>query len=604
MIIRSFSVENYKSYHRPFSLEFGRTTVITGRNDTGKTALLEALSLNFSNSPHRSAATLPSPEHGLTGDAATSSATVTFEAEITEVREFVSRLRGKTFSLPVASEIGDSTTATREAIGRLGNCTHVVATVRRSPNQRALVQSSLWPTASRPQAYGEVRVGWDGRWAPANVSGPADTRLELQLYDELATDRLFTLAAQRYSVGEAPHDAARVLVPNGVNLPTCLNDLATRERRRFERYLSYVKRVLPSVRDISIPPAGPQSVSIRVSYDDPSKERGDLAIPLSQCGTGVSQVLLMLYVLLESRYPRVILIDEPNTFLHPGAVRSLMGIFREFRQHQYIMSTHSPELIGLAAPEVILAVQKQGQESSVRALSGNDRSQMEFLLRELGASLSSVFGADRILWVEGAVEQACFPLILERVANVRPQGLAVLGVVSTGDLLSAKQRRMAHRIYQSLSDGAALVPPAVGFIFDKETLSDEDSKRLKEELGSKVNFLPYRMYENYLLDEAAITKVLGDSAEAAGVPRPSDDTVAEWYRSQVNNPKYYERDKVGSLADVNAARFLEDLFLAVSTGTIPYVKTKHSVLLTQELLDRVPEKLQGLAAFLAKVVGP
>jgi len=46
-------------------------------------------------------------------------------------------------------------------------------------------------------------------------------------------------------------------------------------------------------------------------------------VPLSESGTGVGQVLAILYVVFTSEYPRTIVIDEPQSFLHPGAVRKL-----------------------------------------------------------------------------------------------------------------------------------------------------------------------------------------------------------------------------------------------------------------------------------------
>ena len=39
-------------------------------------------------------------------------------------------------------------------------------------------------------------------------------------------------------------------------------------------------------------------------------KREDIAIPLDQSGTGIGQVLAMLYVAVHSPFPRVIAIDE------------------------------------------------------------------------------------------------------------------------------------------------------------------------------------------------------------------------------------------------------------------------------------------------------
>ena len=60
MYITDFGISNYKSFrigpHTPLSPGFN---VIVGRNNVGKTAMIEALSLRFENAPHRSIVTAP-----------------------------------------------------------------------------------------------------------------------------------------------------------------------------------------------------------------------------------------------------------------------------------------------------------------------------------------------------------------------------------------------------------------------------------------------------------------------------------------------------------------------------------------------------------------
>ena len=66
MYISQIQVLNYKSFLDSGELEFScGMNVIVGQNNTGKTALLEALSLNFSGLPHRSIKTLPTSNTNL-----------------------------------------------------------------------------------------------------------------------------------------------------------------------------------------------------------------------------------------------------------------------------------------------------------------------------------------------------------------------------------------------------------------------------------------------------------------------------------------------------------------------------------------------------------
>ncbi|WP_277926150.1 MULTISPECIES: AAA family ATPase [Nostoc] len=60
MFIKNLQVFNYKSYLDSGLMEFSPgINIIVGRNNSGKTSLLEVLTLNFGNHPHRSLNTLP-----------------------------------------------------------------------------------------------------------------------------------------------------------------------------------------------------------------------------------------------------------------------------------------------------------------------------------------------------------------------------------------------------------------------------------------------------------------------------------------------------------------------------------------------------------------
>src|SRR5215207_9089704 len=83
MYIKSFEVSNYKSFLA--SGEVALTAgfnVVVGPNNVGKTALVEALSLDFTNHPHRSLRTAPNPQTRASG---VSHVTVSFEIERDEL---------------------------------------------------------------------------------------------------------------------------------------------------------------------------------------------------------------------------------------------------------------------------------------------------------------------------------------------------------------------------------------------------------------------------------------------------------------------------------------------------------------------------------------
>jgi recombinational DNA repair ATPase RecF len=60
MHISKFQIVNYKSYEDSGEIEFKPGfNILTGQNSAGKTALLEALTLQFTGTPHISDRTVP-----------------------------------------------------------------------------------------------------------------------------------------------------------------------------------------------------------------------------------------------------------------------------------------------------------------------------------------------------------------------------------------------------------------------------------------------------------------------------------------------------------------------------------------------------------------
>jgi hypothetical protein len=194
------------------------------------------------------------------------------------------------------------------------------------------------------------------------------------------------------------------------------------------------------------------SVELKIWNSDPINERPDLAVPLSQCGTGIGQVLAILYVVINSDGPHTIIIDEPQSFLHPGAVRKLMEILKEFRQHQFVISTHSPTVISATDPDTIALVRLEKGESRVELVDSIEARGLQVSLAEVGTRLSDVFGADSVLWVEGETEEICFPKILESCGKAQLMGTAILGVIHTGDF-ERRDPEIVLRIYERLSGG-------------------------------------------------------------------------------------------------------------------------------------------------------
>ena len=243
-------------------------------------------------------------------------------------------------------------------------------------------------------------------------------------------ERIYFFRAERLNISQSTFGAQSALEPNASNLAQVLNVLQSSNPARFRRLNQHVSTIFPEIKGITIPP-GPSGnqVQILVWSIDPETERQDLAIPLSESGTGIGQVLAMLYVVLTAEYPRTIIIDEPQSFLNPGAIRKLIEILKQYPQHQFIITTDSPEVVSMINPQTLFLLRKVEAETKIEQLDSTETQDQKLLLSEVGARLSDVFGADNILWVEGATEELCFPLIVEKALQRPLQGTKIIGVI-------------------------------------------------------------------------------------------------------------------------------------------------------------------------------
>jgi energy-coupling factor transporter ATP-binding protein EcfA2 len=618
-------VDNYKSFASSGEVHFEPGfNVIVGQNNVGKTALTEALSLTLSAQPHRSQKTIQDPSD--LPDLHTR-VTISFVFEPAEFGRAVAREIGTMVYVPAGGPSGpdgsvrSASTANRFLTAVAGSPTIEVTYDLEAHDPSGALGPANTTTTARLVGYelATDQSSYSNRFGVDLNSGkfehlPGDYVLnapELNAivngFVRICTKRLYGFKAVRFGIDEYGIGGERNLAPDATNLVQVLDLLSRRNPSGWERFMGGVRTVLPQIKAMTFVPSERGGGMVRAKlWNVPlATERDDLAVSLSDSGTGVGQVLAILYVAFISEYPRPIVIDEPQSFLHPGAVRKLFEILKGYPQHQYVITTHSPNAVTAADPRGLFMVRKEEEESSVEQLDVSETRDQARFLREVGASLSDVFGADDVLWVEGATEEDCFPLILSRVAGRRLEGTKIVGVLSTGDL-EGKRSHDVFRIYRRLSEaGGGLLPPAVGFVFDREGRSAQRRTDLDRESGGLVSFLPRRMYENYLLNTHAIADVaskIDGFGEAGGV---SAGDVEGWIAAHRGESKYFERgveepsrNEQTWTTEVDGAEFLKDMFHELSRGLVTYDKVLHGAALTRWLCDNAPEDLQELADFI------
>ena len=631
MFFSDIQIYNYKSYKSSRQLDLAKgINIVVGKNNVGKTALLEALSLTFNGNPHRvledspSSIRTPRPE-----------SVVTFTFTISK-RELVDLLvetpSDGEFALPLPDL--DSDLARELNLARYDGKTaqlfgewffsHDSYTFRLQreaygpyPHENWHVdeKSYLSPRFDRSWAnegtlghYGKFRVdSIDGAFSftgytpvGGGVRHAEDFTLRIA---RLLNRYVYRFKAERIAPARYPLGTSRTLVPDGSNLAEVLS-LLQESRVQMEEYNQVVREVLPEIYQVNSRRLDENMGEVVLWNDERAISRNEFAITLADCGSGVSQVLAVLYVLLTAREPQVIILDELQGFLHPGAVRKLVEVLRRYskEKHQLVIATHSPTVIASADPNSVTMIKQEGAVSVFESIDIKKTAEQRTYLNDVGARLSDVFGYDRVLWVEGQTEEICFPLILQGLSEEQLMGTAILRVQHTGDF-NRKDTRNVIEIYERLSQlEGGLVPPVVGFIFDRETRSERNVEDLTRQSGGRIHFTRKRMFENYLLNPSGITAIINGQ----DLPEITEPQVLSWLDENKTHSKYYKGIKSSGddqwTENVNGALLLIDLFESLSAGKVRFEKTVHSPMLTKWLLENSAEELRELSDLIKSVL--
>jgi energy-coupling factor transporter ATP-binding protein EcfA2 len=132
----------------------------------------------------------------------------------------------------------------------------------------------------------------------------------------------------------------------GEGVPGLLDYLLRRDRPRFFQVVETMRRLVPGLEDLEI--ATPRPENRRIEF---VIERG-LRIPAGQTSAGVRLLLFFVALAYHPQPPRTILLEEPETGIHPRRLADVMGLLREITRGdhaghaaQVILTTHSPYLL-------------------------------------------------------------------------------------------------------------------------------------------------------------------------------------------------------------------------------------------------------------------
>lgn len=165
----------------------------------------------------------------------------------------------------------------------------------------------------------------------------------------------------------------------------------------------------------------------KFSFSDVDSDR----VPVNALGAGPQSVLAMALITqaLEDKPNRYLLLEEPESFLHPSAQRTLANQLLNRAGHDLVITTHSPEVVSEVQPYDLRIMVRHAvfgpkdvgplQEQKDRYLLSNSAARAMF--------------ARSVLLVEGPGEEAFFEVLRRRLlGSLSAETLSGMQVVPVG----------------------------------------------------------------------------------------------------------------------------------------------------------------------------
>jgi putative ATP-dependent endonuclease of OLD family len=204
---------------------------------------------------------------------------------------------------------------------------------------------------------------------------------------------------------------------------------------------------------------------------------GDFTISATQMGGGMQNAIVLgiLRAFEETRRQgAIILIEEPEMFLHPQMQRSLYATLRRLAgTNQIIYTTHSPHFVSIPEYRSVLLVRRTKADGTTitRSTLLDEQWRREKLRQALDAERSELYFARRILIVEGDTERLSLPEFAKKL------GLDIDSAAATVVEVGGK-RNLIDIAALAISFG---IP--TGIIYDKD--SGDFKKRDEEDEYNK-----------------------------------------------------------------------------------------------------------------------
>ena len=295
-------------------------------------------------------------------------------------------------------------------------------------------------------------------------------------------------------------------------------------------------------------------------------------LSIDQYGDGIKHLLILAFE-FAIHHQKIMLLEEPETHLHPELQRNVGAFLRSQAENQTITTTHSQVLLDAGRAKPIFRVLHDRVKTMVHRCDTTD--EVYDLLDELDVRASDLVQANVAIWVEGPTDRLLLSQCLHLLAPNLSEGLHFQIVYYGGAVRS--HLTFDETLSIPLVNLLALSRNAV-MVCDSDRKSTEatvnDTKRRLEEECVKVGGFYWitagREIENYFtprLLTTAYRELLND--ERIELHLPQFGSISEAISAVAPNPGHGDGWKANY--DANKARIMPEILKHMQVSDLDHL---------------------------------
>ena len=270
-------------------------------------------------------------------------------------------------------------------------------------------------------------------------------------------------------------------------------------KEEVEKIGEFMKKHYPSMKELK--PNISYDWSKLVNFEVLIKDNAEYEVDMAYKGTGIQRLFMVSYFQylaeqsLDESGQYVFALEEPETFLHPGAQRQLLDSLKKIAEkHQVIITTHSPVFASEINNKNIIVASKTNMES--RYEQGESVSS-ESLVEELGVRASdNILNSKLLVFVEGSNDIRFWQIVYNAITGHNYEDDNILFIPGGGtELHNIAEMNLMYKLNRNFM---VIVDKDAGAVdYEEKIAKQEKIRKCIEPKGGELLVLRKREIENY-----------------------------------------------------------------------------------------------------------